>query len=151
MSRCIMYQQKSLRVESKITLLLKVLQWFEDFCSQYVSDLNWSNIQFYQLHLALTEGFTNAVRHAHKQLPSDTIIDIDLILSDDRLDIQIWDYGQPFNPDNLPEPMPGIPQLGGYGWFLLKKLADQVVYQRSLDERNCLLIRKYLKSVISNQ
>jgi serine/threonine-protein kinase RsbW len=136
-----MYKQESLTVESKLPVLLKVLQWFEDFCFRY-AHLNWSHLQFYQLHLALTEGFTNAVRHAHKQLPPETKIDIDLILWDDRLEIRIWDYGHPFNPEYLPEPTPG--QLGGYGWFLLKKLTDHVEYKRSLEDRNCLFLLKYI-------
>ncbi|MFM6279319.1 MAG: ATP-binding protein, partial [Dolichospermum sp.] len=55
----------------------------------------------------------------------------------------IWDYGKPFNPDVISEPVPGTLQVGGYGWFLLRRLADKVVYERDQDTRNCLLIVKY--------
>jgi serine/threonine-protein kinase RsbW len=60
----------------------------------------------------------------------------------DRLEMRIWDYGKPFNPDAIAEPSPGTLQVGGYGWFLLRRLADRVVYERNAD-RNCLLIVKY--------
>ncbi len=69
-------------------------------------------------------------------------VDIDLALWVDRLEIRIWDRGKPFNPDALEEPKPGTLQEGGYGWFLLRRLADQVIYERSADGRNCLLIIK---------
>jgi serine/threonine-protein kinase RsbW len=57
--------------------------------------------------------------------------------------MRIWDYGKPFNPDVITEPEPGTLQVGGYGWFLLRRLADKVVYERDSDTRNCLLIVKY--------
>ena len=57
--------------------------------------------------------------------------------------IRIWDYGDPFNPELLPEPQPGELLESGYGWFLLRRLADKVTYYRSKDGRNCLSIVKY--------
>ncbi|BAZ37386.1 putative anti-sigma regulatory factor serine/threonine protein kinase [Calothrix sp. NIES-4101] len=136
-------QQDHLTVKSELTLLNQVQQWFEQFCLKYLSQLGWSESQLYQLNLALAEGFTNAVRHAHHALPPETTIDIDLLLWNDRLEIRIWDRGKPFNPDAIAEPEPGTLQVGGYGWFLLRRLADRVVYERSIDGRNCLLIVKY--------
>lgn len=139
-----MLEQDHLTVLSDLKFLDHVQQWFEQFCLQYLSQLSWSQSQLYCLNLALAEGFTNAVRHAHNALPPETTIDIDLELWVDRLEIKIWDKGKPFNPDALKEPEPGTLQEGGYGWFLLRRLADRVVYKRSADSRNCLLIVKYL-------
>lgn len=136
-------QQDHLTVKSDLTLLNQVQQWFEQFCLQYLAQLGWSESQVYRLNLALAEGFTNAVRHAHHALPPETTIEIEVILWTDRLEIRIWDHGKPFNPDAIAEPEPGTLQVGGYGWFLLRRLADYVVYERSADGRNCLLIVKY--------
>jgi len=136
-------KQDHLKVKSDLKILNQVQQWFEQFCSQHSSQLPWPESQLYRLNLALAEGFTNAVRHAHHTLPPETTIDIDLTLWVDRLEIRIWDQGKPFNPDVLEEPEPGTLQEGGYGWFLLRRLADKVVYERSSDSRNCLLIVKY--------
>lgn len=137
-----MLEQNHLAVQSDLKFLNQVQQWFEDFCLQNTSQLSWSETELYRLNLALAEGFTNAVRHAHYALPPETTIDIDLTLWGDRLEIRIWDQGQPFNPDSLEEPQPGTLQEGGYGWFLLRRLADKVVYERAADGRNCLLIIK---------
>jgi serine/threonine-protein kinase RsbW len=137
-------ERDHLTVKSDLTLLNKVQQWFEQFCVQHVFQFGWSEAQIYRLNLALAEGFTNAVRHAHRTLPPETTIEIEVCLWVDRLEIRIWDYGEPFNPDAIAEPEPGTLQVGGYGWFLLRRLTDRVVYERSSDERNCLLIVKYL-------
>ena len=136
-------EQDHLTVKSELKYLNQVQEWFEDFCLQNLSQVGWSENQLYRLNLALAEGFTNAVRHAHHALPPETNIDIDLCLWADRLEIKIWDYGKPFNPDAIAEPEPGTLQVGGYGWFLLRRLADRVAYNRDADGRNCLLIVKY--------
>ena len=136
-------QQDHLTVNSELKHLNQVQQWFENFCLKNLSQLGWPESQLYRLNLALAEGFTNAVRHAHHALPPETTIDIDLCLWGDRLEIKIWDYGKPFNPDAIAEPEPGTLQVGGYGWFLLRRLADRVSYERGADGRNCLLIVKY--------
>ena len=142
-----MLKQDHLQVNSDLAVLNQVLHWFEQFCCQYLSLLSWSESHLCdRLKLALDEGFTNAVRHAHKDLPPETPIDIDLALWDDRLEIRIWDRGKPFNPDELKEPEPGtLLSEGGYGWFLLRRLPDCVTYERGADGRNCLLIVKKSK------
>ena len=135
--------QDHLTVKSDLKLLNLVQQWFEQFCQENLLQLGWSESQLYRLNLALAEGFTNAVRHAHHALPPETTIEIEVSLWINRLEIKIWDYGKPFNPDAIAEPKPGTLQVGGYGWFLLRRLVDKVAYERSTDERNCLIIVKY--------
>ena len=111
------------------------------------------NDQFDQLNLALAEGFTNAVRHAHADLPSETPIEIALVLQSQQIEIHIFDQGGPFDPSSVREPQPGSLSEGGYGWYLLRRLADQVTYKRTArgqmtthgtKARNCLRIVKML-------
>lgn len=138
-----MFYQDSLTVNSKLTVLNYVQKWFEKFWLQHdPATIDRRDHQLYRLNLALAEGFTNAVRHAHSGLSADTSIDIQVTLHDDRMEIQIWDWGQPFDPTGIREPQPGTLQEGGYGWFLLRRLADEVSYDRR-GQRNCLRIVKY--------
>jgi len=140
-----MLQQAHLRVNSDLEVLNPVLKWFEQFWVKYLTKRVWPENQLYRLQLALAEGFTNAVRHAHQELPPETPIDLEIVLWDDRLEIRIWDRGKPFDPDTLEEPKPGeLREKGGYGWFLLRRLGDRVVYERYRDSRNCLLIVKQI-------
>lgn len=129
-----------LKVKSDLTVQVQVQEWFEKFYLNHISRKDSSKRQFHRLNLALAEGFSNAVRHAHQELPSETTIEIELAVWEERIEIRIWDQGKPFDPNVLEEPLPGTLCQGGYGWFLLRRLADQVIYERCQDGRNCLLI-----------
>lgn len=136
-------RKERLKVTSQIDLVFQVQRWFNEVCRSLEDDAAWVTCYTDRLGLALTEGFTNAVRHAHAHLPPDTAINIDFDLAKDCVEIRIWDQGNPFNPDLLTEPQPGELLESGYGWFLLRRLADRVTYQRLQDGRNCLSIVKY--------
>ena len=138
---------------------------FKSLFSQLAQESPWLYEQFDQLNLALAEGFTNAVRHAHVNLPSTTPIEIELWAQKfseenrhgvDSVEIRIFDQGEPFDPSSLSEPKPGSLREGGYGWFLLRRLADQVTYDCGVRDlsleptpsgRNCLRIVKKAKVV----
>jgi serine/threonine-protein kinase RsbW len=128
------------KVKSDLTVQAQVQQWFEQFYSNHIPRKDNSLHQFHRLNLALAEGFSNAVRHAHYELPTETPIEIELAIRGKQIEIRIWDRGKPFNPEDVQEPLPGTLCEGGYGWFLLRRLADRVVYERCQDGRNCLLI-----------
>ena len=51
----------------------------------------------YQCQLVVSEACTNAVRQAHKNLPRETPIDLEITVFNDRLEIKIWDRGKPFD------------------------------------------------------
>jgi serine/threonine-protein kinase RsbW len=102
--------------------------------------------------LALAEGFTNAVRHAHHNLPTEVPIEIEIAILEQSLELRIWDYGPP-NFDlqayikNLPLRQKQNHRLdtNGRGIPILLKIADRLSYFRTEDGRNCLLIvRNYL-------
>jgi serine/threonine-protein kinase RsbW len=131
-------------VKSDLTLLEKVLAEFGNINEYWISKKDWLQCQ-----LALAEGFTNAVRHAHKNLSKETIISIKITLTKKQIKIQIWDYGKPFDLDkfianiiNQKDPL----AIGGRGIEILQKIADKLTYTRTEDRRNCLLIIKQLSS-----
>jgi serine/threonine-protein kinase RsbW len=144
-----MLKQEHLTVRTDITLLTEVLGWFEQFCQKNLSQLEWLadgstslTLALDMIKLALDEGFTNAVRHAHKDLPPETPIEIELTLYHHRLEIRIWDRGEPINPDTLAEFKPGTLQAGGVGRYLMKKISDELIDEHLPDGRNCLLMVK---------
>lgn len=138
-----MVRHETIVVNSQLDTLFKVQQWFRDLYESLEPELAWVGLCRDRLNLAIAEGFTNAVRHAHAQLPPETPITIDVWVKGDRIDICIWDQGEPFDPDQLGEPAPGsLLQNGGYGWYLLRRVVDAVSYQRQAD-KNCLSITQY--------
>ena len=169
-----MLERAHLTVSSHLEELSTVQRWFRLLVARLATESPWIDEQFNQLNLALAEGFTNAVRHAHANLPANTPIDIELSLNPERIELRIFDRGAPFDPDSLSEPVAGSLREGGYGWFLLRRLADRVSYDclprqvkcdrademrkpqsmdrlsmdRSIDDpRNCLRIVKTAKVV----
>jgi len=141
-------QRQQLIVNSDLRLLAKLQTWFEEFCEGHPLLIQWDDTQRYRFKLAMVEGFSNTVRHAHEHLPPETEIEIELAIEHTlhapQLTFRIWDRGEPFDPSLLDEPEPGTLQLGGYGWYLLRRLSDRVTYDRCADNRNCLTIVKWV-------
>lgn len=141
-------QEFNLQLKSQLESLEDLLKWFERIALKYLSDQ-----AYWQCQLALTEGFTNAVRHAHKNLPATTPIDLKVLLFERVLEIQVWDCGQPFNLEaelhrrleqkaykldcNLTEL-----SEGGRGLVWMNELMDDLTYSRTPNHRNCLILRK---------
>ena len=66
---------------------------------------------FHQCILAVSEAFTNAVRHAHKNLPRETPSELEITVFYEGLEIKIWDGGEPFDfkaklKEELPQESP---------------------------------------------
>ncbi len=131
----------SIQVNTDLNALTQVLAWFDQFNCPPVSYQTWMQCQ-----LALAEGFTNAVRHAHQGQPIEQLIDIEVIIFPEWLEMRIWDHGEPFNLIQKLKSLP--PEMdtnaeGGRGLKLMERIADSLSYTRTEDDRNCLLIVKH--------
>jgi serine/threonine-protein kinase RsbW len=137
-------QQSHLQVETDLKAVTKVLLWFEAFTSPLLT----AQLQS-QCQLAFVEGFTNAVRHAHENLPQSTLIDLEVTLFANCLEMRIWDWGQPFDlqaklQSLCQEELDPLEKEGGRGLMFMHQLMDEVSYVRLPDQRNCLLLRKHI-------
>jgi serine/threonine-protein kinase RsbW len=129
------------QVKTDLVYLEEVLHRFEAMKQSWINQKDWLECQ-----LALAEGFTNAVRHAHKNRSSETLIDIEIKVTSEEIKIQIWDYGQPFQLKSVSKPVYSLEELssGGRGIEILQKIADELEYDHLPDNRNCLMIKKIL-------
>jgi serine/threonine-protein kinase RsbW len=132
-------KKSEIRATSQLSELAKVLAWFEQFNHPPVPRYIWLQCQ-----LAIAEGFTNAVRHAHKNQPAELPIKIEVTVFAQHLEIRIWDYGQPFNLEEWlkQKSIPDDEDIGGRGLLLLQKIADFLSYTPVSERGNCLLILK---------
>ena len=85
-------QKISLQLNTDIKAVAQVLGWVEQLENLPIPEAVWQ-----QCKLAVVEGFTNAVRHAHKNLPLETPIELEITVFNERLEIKIWDWGNPFD------------------------------------------------------
>lgn len=136
------------QVQTDLNALDEILQWFEKQTSTYLSeDL------LYQCKIALTEGFTNVVRHAHRTLSKTTPIDLEVTISSDDVEMRIWDLGQPFDLEHTLQFVrhlhtDPLAHEGSRGLLFMQKLMDELLYTRTDDDRNCLLMRKRITESI---
>jgi serine/threonine-protein kinase RsbW len=135
-------QKFHLQVETELEALREVLQWFEGIIFPSLPDkMGW------QCEVALVEAFTNAVRHAHQNLPKNTPIDLEVKLCPSFLEMRIWDSGKPFDlkaklKDTLESDIHPLEKEGGRGLQFMKKLTDELQYLSLPNHRNCLVMRK---------
>ena len=135
-------EQAHLQIQSDLRELDYILKCFEEFDHSWIPHKIWLQCQ-----LAVVEGFTNAVRHAHKDLPRELNIDIEVILFAQGWELRIWDHGPPFDLNERIEEILSSTENnlsgGGRGLEILSKVSDHLSYSRTEDQRNCLLMRKY--------
>jgi serine/threonine-protein kinase RsbW len=139
-------KQYQLQVKTNIEALIDVLQWFDRVTKQLLPErCRW------QCQLAISEGFTNTVRYAHKNLPPTTPIDIEIDIYSYYLEIRIWDWGPPFD---LHAKLAALRQSkenplekeSDRGLFFMQELTDDLQYVRISNQRNCLVMRKRIIS-----
>ena len=137
-------KQYHLQVKTELEALKDVLQWFEGLVFPLIPQkMGW------QCEVALVEAFTNAVRHAHHDLPKSTPIDLEVELFPNFLEMRIWDRGKSFDLEeklrkgeqeaNSPK---SLEKEGGRGLQFIKKLTDELQYLNLPNHRNCLVVRK---------
>ncbi|MGB7417416.1 MAG: anti-sigma regulatory factor [Thermosynechococcaceae cyanobacterium] len=137
-----MLQRNHLQVNSDLKNLSRILDWLNQIDHVSLSELQWLRCQ-----IALAEGFTNAVRHAHQDLPADTPIDIEIKIAPDYVEMYIWDQGPPFD---LAQKLASLPPYAdqeserGRGILIMNQVADQLSYQRFEGVKNYLLMVKYV-------
>lgn len=131
-----------LQVPTSLANSEQVLSWFNQLNQPPISDIK----IWWQCQTLLQEGFTNAVEHAHQNLPSETLIDIEAMRFSKHIEIRIWDYGSPFN---LEQKLKEISEFEdnngdrGRGLKIMSEMADKLSYERKNEQRNCLFIIKY--------
>lgn len=132
-----------LQVSTDLLFLEEVLEWFDRITTPFLApDLN------YECKIAITEGFTNVVRHAHQELSQQTPIDIQVEIYSQLIEIKLWDFGKYFDLQKtlhliLNEKIEPLEKEEGRGLILMSKLTDELIYCRLDNSRNCLIMRKH--------
>jgi serine/threonine-protein kinase RsbW len=83
-------QKITLQLKSEIATVTQVLWWIEQLDNLPIPE---SVLQLCKL--AAIEGFVNATHH-HQNMPSDTPVDLAIAVFEERIEMQIWDWGKPF-------------------------------------------------------
>ncbi len=84
----------------------------------------------FAVKLALEEALTNAFRHGNKCDPSKKIT-VRYLVTEERIEIEIYDEGEGFEPADVPDPtLPeNIDRPHGRGIMLMRSYLDKVEYR----------------------
>ena len=89
----------------------------------------YSEDDIFAVHLALEEAFLNAITHGNKMDPGKKVR-IDYLVSADKVEIDIMDQGEGFNPETVPDPRLGqnLYKTAGRGLLLISSYMDVVEF-----------------------
>jgi serine/threonine-protein kinase RsbW len=146
----LLLHNSNLQVVSDIEEMATVVEWFDQFSYTPISYQIWLEGQ-----TALLEGFTNVVRHAHRNLSPETLVDLEVQISPEYFQIRIWDQGdffdleaaiERFNQETSQSEFNPLDHESQWGCIFLLKLRKDygwtISYTRTLDNKNCLLLNK---------
>ncbi|AFZ03006.1 ATP-binding protein [Calothrix sp. PCC 6303] len=136
-------QRIYLQAPSDITASEEVLSWFEQINQPAILDKK----VWWECQTLLIEGFINIVEHAHNSLPSETLIDLEVIRFNEHIEIRIWSRsnGEVFDLDKK---LSEISEFDdnfderGRGLKIMSEIADKVTYEAQDDNRCCLFMSK---------
>ena len=132
----------SFELKSSLSELDRLCQNLETFGNKF----GFSKKLIFEINLALDELFTNIISYGFKD-DDEHIIKVTLTPDKDELCLCIEDDGMPFNPIDFETPDVSCSveecKIGGLGIHIMKKLMDEVCYQRC-DDKNILNLKKKL-------
>ena len=117
---------------------LSELKALNQHLNNWAEDINLPAISISRINICLDELFTNIVSYGFED-DLEHIIKFTLNADDNLLTINIEDDGKPFNP--LEKIDPDFPDnvesaiIGGLGIHIIKKLMDNVHYERKLGNK----------------
>lgn len=98
----------------------------------------------YDFNLAIEEIVTNIISYGYDDKNEHSIV-VSADIKEDGITLTVEDDGTPFNPLETPAPDVNKPleerQIGGLGIFFVRKLMDEVKYERH-DNKNVLALKK---------
>ena len=94
--------------------------------------------------LAVDEASANVIKHTYQGQCKQRLT-VSALYSDDAIEVEIHDNGEPFNPMSQPLPAPDELRAGGRGMFLMQTVMDEIEYERR-DGKNCMRMRKRIKA-----
>ena len=116
-------------------------------CEEIGQSIGISDKSMFEMNLALDELFTNIISYGFQD-HQEHIIKVSITVEGDQLQMRIEDDGVPFNPldSETPDIQCGIEdcKIGGLGIHLIKKLMDDIQYQRVAD-KNILVLRRKIR------
>lgn len=108
----------------------------ENFVDDLVQKMQIGDDVYANLMTCLNEAITNAIYHGNKQSPNKKVFVNLEIINSKRLVFTIADEGDGFDFTSIPDPteQSNLEKLTGRGVYIMKRLADQCIYNSKGNE-----------------
>jgi len=108
----------------------------ENFVDDLVQKMDIGDDVYANLMTCLNEAITNAIYHGNKQSAEKKVFVNLEIINNKRLVFTIADEGEGFDFTNIPDPTDqrNLEKLTGRGVYIMKRLADQCIYNSKGNE-----------------
>jgi anti-sigma regulatory factor (Ser/Thr protein kinase) len=137
-------KEYSFELKSSLSELDNLCENLENFGQK----IGLSKKLIFEINLALDELFTNIISYGFKD-EEEHIIKVTIKPQNEELCLCIEDDGVPFNPIDFETPDVACSvencKIGGLGIHIMRKLMDEICYQRC-DDKNILLLKKTLSN-----
>lgn len=115
---------------SNLSQLKAVREFIAKICKKIPGD---QELLTNQLQLAINEAFCNIYKHSYDGANGQKII-IQASAGADGLVIELSDQGPSFDPTEIDEPSLAGDKDSGFGWHIIRSIADQVAYVKKQTE-----------------
>lgn len=135
-------QPWKLKLRSSLEQLKTVRQFVQHCCQKAPGN---TELLAIKLQLAINEAFCNIVEHGYENRPGDIILQVEF--QEDGLVFQLSDRGVNFNPGDVVEPDMTGEREDGFGWHIIKEVADSVSYIHKESETGWNHLRIFKKYI----
>jgi anti-anti-sigma factor len=143
----LIFRETSAKFFAHLSQLQNVRSFIQRICHWMPGDAEKMSIQ---LQLAINEIFCNIVQHGYKGRDKGSIL-IEVKLKEDGVLIEIADQGATFDPSTVKEPSLAGDQESGFGWYIVREIADCVTYMQKKSKmgwNHTSLFKKFIQKGI---
>jgi len=135
--------RRQITIQNNINELEKLAVFMQETAEKW----NLSSELLFNLNLVIEEVVSNIILYGYDEDQKNKIIRMELILEEGELQIRITDSAKAFDPLGIPLPddldkPAGDRKIGGLGIFFIRKLMDDVIYERSGNNNILTLYKK---------
>ena len=123
----------------------EVLSPFRKELRQILNQAGWEKKTTEEILLAVDEALTNIIRHAYQGKSGKMTVSV--LASDDKIEIVLEDWGEKFDPTQVPSPELPRHRPGGLGIHFIRTIMDQVIYEGHKVDGNRLRLIKHKSKI----
>ncbi len=103
---------------------------------------SWADHDKFAVHLALEEALVNAIKHGNQKDPTKSV-EVVCRMAEDRVEIQITDDGEGFDPNSVPDPTDeeNLEIPSGRGLMLMRCYMTSVEFSRKGNQVTMVKVR----------